>query len=97
MKYRLIKTPEYEEWLSDETLKSRVQIANRLEKIETDGHFGVHKELGDGIAELKWGNGRRVYYALVPEANVLILLGGNKNGQDKDIKKAKKLLHKYTE
>ena len=40
---------------------------------------------------------RRIYYALVPEANVLILLGGNKNGQDKDIKKAKKLLHKYTE
>jgi putative addiction module killer protein len=97
MKYRLIKTPEYEEWLCDETLKSRVQIADRLEKIETDGHFGVHKELGDDIAELKWGNGRRIYYAFVPEANVLILLGGNKNGQDKDIKKAKKLLHKYTE
>jgi hypothetical protein len=43
MKYRLIKTPEYEEWLSDETLKSRVQIADRLEKIETDGHFGVQR------------------------------------------------------
>lgn len=89
--------PEYEEWLSDETLKSRLQIADRLEKIETDGHFGVHKELGNGIAELKWDNGRRVYYALVPEDNVLILLRGNKNGQDKDIKKAKKRLHKYTE
>lgn len=97
MKYRLIKTPEYEEWLHVETLKSRVQIANRLEKIETDGHFGVHKDIGDSVFELKWGNGRRIYYALVPEDNVLILLGGNKNGQDKDIKKAKKLLHKYTE
>lgn len=97
MKYRLIKTQEYEEWLNEEPLKSRVQIADRLEKIETNGHFGVHKDLGDDIAELKWANGRRVYYAVIPEDNVLILLGGNKNGQEKDIKKAKKLLQKYTE
>jgi len=97
MKYRLFKTLEYEEWLSNETRKSRVQIADRLEKIETEGHFGVHKDLGDGIAELKWGNGRRVYYALIPENDVLILLGGNKNGQEKDIHKAEKIFRKYTE
>ena len=40
----------------------------------------------------KWGIGRRVYYALIPEKNIILLLGGNKNGQDKDIAKAKKIL-----
>src|SRR5262249_14276051 len=51
MRYKLIKTLEYENWLEDETLKSRVQIANRLEKIETEGHFGVYKDIGDEIFE----------------------------------------------
>jgi putative addiction module killer protein len=72
MKYRLLKTSEYEKWLCHESLKSRVQIAVRLEKIESDGHFGIYKEIGDGISELKWGNGRRIYYAIIPENNVLI-------------------------
>jgi putative addiction module killer protein len=46
-------------------------------------------------SELRWKNGRRVYYAEIPERNILLLLGGNKNGQDKDIHQAKKLFDKY--
>ena len=97
MRYRLIKTPEYEEWLNGETLKSKVQIADRLEKIESEGYFGLHKDLGGSLFELKWGNGRRVYYAVIPPDNVILLLGGNKNGQSKDIKKAKNILSYYFE
>lgn len=97
MKYRLIKTPEYEEWLNNETLKSKVQIGDRLERIESDGHFGICKDVGDFVSELKWGNGRRVYYAIIPPDNIVLLLGGNKNGQDKDIKRAKKILKNYIE
>jgi hypothetical protein len=33
-----------------------------------------------------------VYYAYIPEKKILLLLGGNKNGQDKDIRQAKKIL-----
>lgn len=97
MRYRLIKTPEYQLWIEGETKKSRVQIADRLSKIETDGHFGLSKNIGDFISELKWGNGRRVYYAIIPPDNIVLLLGGNKNGQDKDIRKAKKILEHYLE
>ena len=37
----------------------------------------------------------RLYYAEIPEKEILLLLGGNKNGQDKDIRQAKKIFNKY--
>ncbi|NGX61581.1 MAG: hypothetical protein K940chlam9_01068 [Chlamydiae bacterium] len=48
------------------------------------------------VWELRWKNGRRIYFSFIPEKKILLLLGGNKNGQDKDIRKAKSLLKKYT-
>ena len=95
MRYKIVKTEEYEEWLSGETMKSRFQIAKRLAKIESEGHFGTMKDLGDDVWELKWDIGRRIYYAYLPESNILLLLGGNKNGQSKDITQAKKILKEY--
>jgi putative addiction module killer protein len=98
MRYTIVKTEEYEDWLAKETMKSRFQIAKRLEKIETEGHFGtIREDLGEGVCELKWVGGRRIYYAHIPEANILLLLGGNKNGQNQDITQAKKILKKYIE
>jgi putative addiction module killer protein len=93
--YYFQNATEYDEWFEGETKKSQVQIADRLSNIENEGHFGIHKDLEDGVSELKWGNGRRVYYALIPEKNIILLLGGNKNGQDKDITQAKKILKRY--
>jgi len=43
MRYSLTKTLEYQEWLQGETKKSQAQIADRLERIEAEGHLGVHK------------------------------------------------------
>lgn len=93
--YYFDTTTEYDEWFDGETKKSQVQVEDRLSKIEDEGHFGTHKDLENGVWELKWGIGRRVYYALIPEKNIILLLGGNKNGQDKDITKAKKILNRY--
>ena len=95
--HELHKTPEFEEWLSEQPLKSRLQIEERLMHIICDGHFGTCKRLTNLIWELKWANGRRVYYAYLAEYNILLLLGGNKNGQSKDITQAKKILGKCTE
>ena len=95
--YELHKAPEFEEWLSEQPLKSRLQVEERLLHIACDGHFGTCKQLSDHIWELKWANGRRVYYAYIAEYNILLLLGGNKNGQSKDINQAKKILRKYAE
>lgn len=96
MLYKTLRTTEFDDWLANEPLKMQVQIEKRISNIETDGHFGTINDVGDDVWELKWKNGRRVYYAYLVEQNILLLLGGNKNGQNYDIKQAKKILKEYT-
>ena len=95
MKYKLFWAEEFEEWYEELPLKEQIQIDTRISHIQNEGHFGTCTTLGDDVWELKWVNGRRVYYAHIPPLKLLLLLGGNKNGQDKDIRKAKKILSKY--
>lgn len=95
MKYRFIASSEYEEWILKETMKSQLQIENRLAVIEWEGHFGDHKDLEGGVHELRWKNGRRLYFAYIPESRIILLLRGNKNGQDKDITQAKKIFKRW--
>jgi putative addiction module killer protein len=98
MHYITFETEEYSDWLASQTLKSRRQIQDRLSKIEDEGYFGHNKYLEDeDLWELKFNDGRRIYYVIVKETNVILLLGGNKNGQDKDIKKASKILRQISE
>jgi putative addiction module killer protein len=97
---RLKRTPEYIEWYESQRPKDKAQIAKRLANIEEHEHFGTVKDLGDFLSELKWVNGRRVYYSIMEDDSgdlTLLILGGNKNGQDSDIKKARKILKKYIE
>lgn len=91
MKYRLLETEEFGDWLDEQTARSRIQIADRLDKIRAEGYFGDHKNVRENVWELKWKNGRRVYYALIPIEQVLLLIGGNKNGQTKAINQAEKI------
>lgn len=97
MKYRVFRTEEFNDWLKSESFKSQVQIEKRISNIEIDGHFGDINDVGDCVLELKWKNGRRVYYAYLAKAQILLLLGGNKNGQSYDISQAKKILGECTE
>lgn len=93
--YTIYNTLEYDDWLSEQPAKSQVQIRQSISHIQDDGYFGDHKDLDDSVWELRWKNGRRIYYAYIPVKKILLLLGGNKNGQDKDIRQAKKILYKY--
>ena len=95
MKYNVKKTPEFFEWFQRESSKSQEQTFDRLSRIERDSHFGDHKHIKKYLWELRWKNGRRIYYAYLPHKNLLVILGGNKNGQKQDINKAQKLLQKY--
>ena len=94
MKYLLLETSEFREWLDDQPLKTQVIINARLERLCVEGHWGFINSF-DGITELKWISGLRIYTAKREKQIVIILLGGNKNGQNKDIQKAKKLLKSY--
>ena len=97
---RLKRTSEFIEWFESQRAKEKAQIAKRLLNIELHDHFGLIRDLGDFLAELKWDNGRRVYYSVLKDPDgtlTLLILGGNKNGQAKDIKKARGILEKYIE
>ena len=87
------RTPEFKEWFDIQTEKAKAQIDARLKNIELYDYFGDYKPLGESLLELRWKNGRRAYYTLVKKEKVtLILLGGFKNAQKKNIKKARQIL-----
>ena len=91
MTYTIEATAEFNEWFEDQDDKIKGFIRARLSRIQVAGHFGIVKSVGDGVLELKWKNGLRVYFGYLERTRILILLGGSKNGQNQDIKKAKKI------
>lgn len=103
--YEFQETEEYQEWFEAQSLKTKAVVAKRIKNIINYGHFGDFKNVSqydkgltkDLVFELRWDDGKRVYYGKVGETYLLLLYGGNKNGQDKDIKEAKKIFLKYVE
>ena len=89
MKYQVLKTLEFEDWLEEQQPKLKTQILARLDLVAL-GHFGNHKRF-EGLIELKWLNGTRVYSFLWGSAIVVAVYGGNKNAQNRDIQRAKKI------
>ena len=89
IKFDVLKTDEFEFWLEGQQPKTRTIIKARLDLVSI-GHFGNHKRF-EGLIELKWLSGIRVYTFMWGNAVVVALYGGNKNGQSRDIKKAKKI------
>lgn len=81
----------FKKWLENlKDVRARAKIRIMLDRIRL-GNFGHAKSVGDGVHELKidYGPGYRVYYALAGKAVVLLLLGGDKASQGKDIVRAK--------
>ena len=93
----VLTTEEFDKWFYSLTLKERTQVDARIAKIEKYGHFSDWRNLGDGVAELKWKNGRRIYFSKVGKQVLLLLNGGFKNAQKKDIKKAKHILRRHAD
>ena len=91
------KTSEFDRWirkLKDIRVKSKILF--RIQKLETDEHFGDCKPVGDGISEMKinYAKGYRVYFKEKNNKIVILLIGGDKSTQQKDIEKAKKIWNK---
>ena len=72
--YTIYNAPEYDEWLEEQPAKSQVQIRERIAHVQDEGYFGDHKDVYDDVWELKWKNGRRIYYAYIPEKKILLLV-----------------------
>ena len=90
MTMRVEMTEVYREWingLKDRTVRARVQV--RVDRL-VHGNPGQHRILTDGVRELKidFGPGYRVYYTERSGVLIVLLAGGDKSSQTKDIKAA---------
>ena len=96
---RVEKTDEYRKWLDE--LKDRAGRARILVRVDRllDGNPGQHRDLTGGVSELKidFGPGYRVYYTQRGEKLVLLLIGGDKSTQQKDIDTAIRLSMNFKE
>lgn len=88
------KTTEFDQWLRKlNDLKARAKILFRIQKLENDEHFGDCKLVGDGIREIRvnFSKGYRVYFKEKDGKIIILLIGGDKSTQQKDIRKAKEI------
>ncbi len=91
--YEVRETTVYAKWfasLRDRTAKARI-VARVL--YLGDGHFGDAKPVGDDVLELRlhFGPGYRIYFTWRGEKIILLLCGGDKGSQQRDIARAKQI------
>lgn len=79
------------EWQDGLDLVIQARVDARLTRIEHTGNLGDCKSLGDGVHELRFDfdPGYRVYFGKVKKSVILLLAGGAKGSQQRDINKAK--------
>ena len=92
--FQLQSTTDFDEWLRDLTdKKGKARILARMEAVKL-GNLGDVKSVGAGIRELRVhvGPGYRVYFSQSGRTVLLLLCGGDKSTQTRDIAKAQRLL-----
>ncbi|ANI90426.1 hypothetical protein A9P82_14705 [Arachidicoccus ginsenosidimutans] len=95
--YFIEKTAEFDKWLRRlKDLRAKAKILFRIQKLETEEHFGDCKSVGNGISELKinYAKGYRIYFRETDGKIIILLIGGDKSTQQKDIEKAKQIWDK---
>lgn len=95
MEYKLTSIKKFDKWLNklkDQSTKRK--ILSRLDYISFSGNLGDHKQISQNLYELRFffGGGIRVYFTIRDKKIVLLLAGGDKSSQEKDIKQALKLI-----
>ncbi len=90
----------FKEWLKKLDSKTRTRVRTRIDRVRF-GNFGDCKLLkdGDGISELRitFGAGYRIYFARDGLELIILLVGGDKGSQTRDIAKAKEYWREYKE
>jgi len=96
---RVEQTDKYRSWIEDmKDQAGRARILVRVERL-IHGNPGLHRDLTDGVSELKidFGAGYRVYYSLRGTRLLLLLVGGDKSSQQRDIAAAIRLARNFKE
>ena len=96
---RVEKTDEYRAWIDGlKDLAGRSRVLMRVDRL-IHGNPGSYRNLTEGVTELKVdvGPGYRVYYSQRGDRLLLLLAGGDKSSQAKDIAKALELNRHFVE
>jgi putative addiction module killer protein len=78
--------------------RTRALIASRLDRL-SHGHAGDVEPVGEGVSELRihHGPGYRIYFQKRGNTIIILLCGGDKSTQEKDIRTAKRLAQEWNE
>jgi putative addiction module killer protein len=89
---QVVQTTVFSSWLGKLTDIAAARIVARLRRLEL-GNPGDVKSVGSGVSEMRidYGPGYRVYYVWRGKTVVVLLCGGDKRTQDKDIKAAQRI------
>jgi putative addiction module killer protein len=88
---KILLSDSFRRWLRDlRDTRGKARVAARL-RSAGHGHFGDVQPVGDGVMEMRihYGPGYRLYYARRGESVYLLLVGGDKASQNRDIQRAK--------
>lgn len=91
--YEIATTEVYDEWFDSlKDTKGKARINARLRRVEL-GNFGDAEPVGDNVSELRFffGSGYRIYFIQHGDEIIVLIAGGDKSTQSKDIDKALKL------
>ena len=93
------QTETYKKWFDSlKDRKARMRIDIRIRRISL-GNFGDVKSVGEGVSEIRidYGPGYRIYYLQRKNKVIILLWGGDKSTQLKDIEKAHELAQRVEE
>lgn len=88
--FEIRRTAAFITWLTGlKDVQGRARIAKRLDRL-ADGNFGDAKPVGGGVSELRFafGPGYRVYFVQRGRLVIILLCGGDKQSQQRDIERA---------
>jgi putative addiction module killer protein len=93
------KTDVFAQWLDAlRDIQARARVQTRIERLAS-GNPGDSEPVGEGVSELRinYGPGYRVYFKQHGRGLIILLAGGDKSSQGKDIKAALRLVRNLSE
>ena len=91
--YEVVKSDEFLRWLARlRDKRAQAQILVRIDRVE-EGNLGDHRSVGGGVSELRVnvGQGYRIYYTIRRQRVFILLCGGDKTSQRRDIRRAQRM------
>lgn len=95
----ILQTPHFEFWVTQlKDIRAKTLISTRLSRL-ANGLLGDVRPVGEGVSELRihYGPGYRIYFQQRGNTLLLLLCGGDKSSQTRDIVEARLLARKCNE